>query len=199
MFTAEFLSNALSPDKAAVQEVLNRLTARYLEPKESRYYHTLGHINYGLKVYKELFTIPLTPVKFFAWAFHDSVYDSRMSDNEQRSADLLMREAPVLGLSMDESDEAGKYIIATHPSAEPINIINDIDLAILGSEPEAYNMYVEHIRKEYSWVEPEVWKAGRTGVLRQLLKRERLYISPEFDARFSAQAIENMKLELLSL
>ncbi len=195
MFTEEFLKYT-----PAGVSVLDRLMARYKEPVDSRFYHVWGHIEYGLSVYNRLFpTTPLPRVKLFAWGWHDSTYDSKQSDNEQRSANNLMHEAPALGMTMDESDEAGRYILSTNPSAEPISVINDIDLAVLGSEPFVYDAYVTSVREEYRWAEDALWKKGRTAVLRQMLKRDRLYITPEFENEFTLQAIENLSRELTSL
>lgn len=195
MFTEEFLTYA-----PAGESVLDRLIARYKEPVDSRFYHVWGHIEYGLSVYNRLFpSKPLSRVQLFAWGWHDSTYDSKQSNNEQMSADNLMHVASALGLTMDESDEAGRYILATSPSAEPISVINDIDLAVLGEEPLTYDSYVTSVREEYRWAEDELWKKGRTAVLRQMLKRDRLYITPEFENEFTLQAIDNLSRELTSL
>lgn len=193
-----FLKLAPTSDKLAVQEILDRLTERYLEPH--RFYHTLQHIEGGLEVYSEMFpTTPLPATKFFAWAYHDSVYDTKASDNEERSAGIFLRDASNLGFSMAESDEIATYIIATDPSAAPISVVNDIDLAGLGASPEVFDRNTENILKEYNWVEPEVWRKGRTAVLRQLLMRSQLYITAPFIAKFTQPAIENMKRALIIL
>jgi predicted metal-dependent HD superfamily phosphohydrolase len=196
VFTAEFLSHTTAK-RVVAQEVLNRLKDRYKEPH--RHYHTLAHIENGLKVHSELCSQPLQPLEFFAWVYHDAVYDTTQSDNEQKSAEVFMRDAKTLGFSMEDSDRVTKLILATAPSAEPLSVINDIDLIVLGAEPKVYDRYVKNIRKEYNWVEPEVWRKGRTAVLRQILKRPALYITEPFIEKFTLQAIENMSRELLSL
>lgn len=193
-----FLELAPTADKSTVQDIFNWLVERYMEPH--RFYHTLQHIQGGLKVYSQLFpTTPLSRTKFFAWAYHDSVYDTKASDNEERSAGVFLRDASHLGFSMAESDEIATYIIATNPSATPISVVNDIDLAELGAPPEIFDRNTENILKEYDWVEPEVWKKGRTAVLRQLLMRPQLYITAPFIAKFTQPAIENMKRALIQL
>jgi len=198
MLFTNFLSYAPTQDKDAVRGVFYRLWDRYQE--SHRYYHTVAHLYSGLKVHSDLCpNTSLTPIEFFAWSYHDSVYDTTLSDNEQKSADVFMRDAPILGFSMEDIDQVTRLILATNVSEEPISIINDIDLSGLGSEPKVYDVYTEQIRKEYQWVEPEIWAKGRSAVLRQLLKRERLYITPEFNSKFLTQAIENMNRELLSL
>jgi len=190
-FTDEFLRQAPTKDKQAVQEVLNKLLERYAE--SHRHYHTLSHLEKGLEVYYTLFSIPLPPLEFFAWAYHDSVYDSTRSDNEENSATIWWRDAHILGFSLTEADEGAKFIIATDPSAEPLSVINDMDLAELGAPPDVFNTNTEKIRKEYHWVEPEVWRRGRIAVLAQLLKRDKLYITKPFADKFTNQAQKNLK------
>jgi predicted metal-dependent HD superfamily phosphohydrolase len=191
-FADEFLRQAPIKNKQTVQEILDRLLERYAEPW--RHYHTLPHIQKGLEVYYSLFSKPLEPLKFFAWAYHDSVYDSTRSDNEENSAILWWRDAHTLGFSLAEADEGSTLIIATDPSAEPLSVINDMDLAELGASPEVFDANTEKIRKEYHWVEPEVWRKGRIAVLAQLLKRgDKLYLTQPFADKFGEQAKENLK------
>jgi predicted metal-dependent HD superfamily phosphohydrolase len=130
---------------------------------------------------------------------HDSVYDSRASDNEERSGILWMRDAAALGFSTEEAEQGNEYILATHPSATPISVLNDMDLAELGAPPEVFDQNTENIRKEYRWVEPEVWRSGRQAILTQFLHRDKLYITPEFADKFTLPAIENLKRAVLKL
>jgi len=191
MLTAEFLRQAPNKNKQVVQEILDKLLERYREPQ--RHYHVVPHLEKGLEVYYSLFSTPLKPVEFFAWAYHDSVYDSTRSDNEENSAIIWWRDAHTLGFSLAEADEGATLIIATDPSAEPLSVINDMDLAELGAAPDVFDANTEKIRKEYHWVEPEVWRKGRIAVLAQLLKRDKLYITHPFADKFAAQAKENLQ------
>jgi predicted metal-dependent HD superfamily phosphohydrolase len=197
LYTAEFLSYAPSKDKEGVSRVLGNLEKLYCEP--GRYYHTLDHVQNGLKVHHELCTTPLSPIEFFAWMYHDAVYDTTASDNEQKSALVFMRDASSLGVSVDDSDRVVQLILATDPSAVPLSIINDMDLAGLGAESKVYDLNTANIRKEYNWVEPDVWNKGRRAVLLQLLQRPELYITEPFISKFTLPAIDNMSRELFSL
>ena len=47
----------------------------------------------------------------------------------------------------------------------------DADLAVLGSEPAAYQAYVTGVRAEYGHVDDAAWATGRAAVLRGLLDR----------------------------
>jgi predicted metal-dependent HD superfamily phosphohydrolase len=194
-----FLLNAPAKDKLAVTEVFNRLIERYKEP--SRHYHTLEHILNGFKVYYQLFALTeqLPVLEFFAWMYHDAVYDTTQSDNEAKSAEVFMRDAPMLGFTMEDVDKVTQLILATEPSAEPLSVINDMDLAELGADPAVFDANTDNIRKEYYWVEPKVWRKGRIAVLSQILKRENLYVTKPFSDKFSNQAVENLKRAITNL
>jgi predicted metal-dependent HD superfamily phosphohydrolase len=193
----DFVMSAPQPDKQLVQDIFNKLADRYEEP--GRHYHTLSHIQNGLRVYYQLFNRVLEPTMLFPWMYHDSVYDSRASDNEQRSGVLWMRDAKALGFSTEDAEQGNSYILATDPSAEPISVLNDMDLAELGATPEVFDSNTDNIRKEYDWVEPEVWRKGRIAVLAQFLKRDRLYITQPFADKFTDPAIDNLKRAIIKL
>ena len=78
-------------------------------------------------------------------------------------------------------------------------VLLDADLAILGSEPAAYQAYVTGVRTEYGHVDAAAWATGRAAVLRGLLDRERLYCTAEATRRWDARAHANMAAELASL
>lgn len=192
-----FLLDSPTKDKKAVGGVFSSLITRYEE--SGRYYHVLEHLSKGLKVYYQLFNEPLPPLEFFAWMYHDAVYETTRSDNEAQSATVFMHDAPTLGFSMDDVDYVTRLILATDPSEEPLSVINDMDLAELGAEPDVFDANTANIRKEYDWVEPEVWRKGRIAVLVQLAKRGRLYITKPFADKFTDQAAENLKRAILKL
>ena len=110
-----------------------------------------------------------------------------------------MRDAEALGFSTEEAEQGNSYILATDPSAEPLSVLNDMDLAELGAAPDVFNRNTDNIRKEYDWVSEEVWRKGRSAVLMQFLKRDRLYITQPFADKFTAQAIENLKNAIIRL
>ena len=197
MFQAEFLKQAPNKNQNILQPILNSLVERYNEPP--RHYHNMAHIENGLRLYHEMHTQPLSPVDFFTWAYHDSVYDSTRSDNENKSAELFLKDSQVLGFKVEDIDKVIAGILSTNLSEEPLGVVNDLDLSGLGSDPTTYAQNTENIRKEYSWVSPDVWRTGRTAVLRQLLQRPTLYVTVPFFDCFTDQAIINMTEELEQL
>ena len=196
-FTYEFLNRAPNPNKTEVFNLLTPLINRYHEPH--RFYHNLPHITGGLDTYHQLSTESLSDSDFFAWAYHDFVYDPKLSNNEEQSAAMFMRDASILGFSMEEADKTAHTILSTNPAAEPVGIVNDIDFSFLGAPKEVYNQNIANIRKEYSWVRADVWRKGRVAVLNQILARPKLFVTPLFHKKFETQARKNMKREILSL
>ena len=192
-----FMLIAPTKDKIAAERIFNNLVARYNEP--SRHYHTLEHITKGIQTYTQLFHNLPPMLELFAWLYHDAVYETTRSDNESQSAAVFMKDASALGFTMDEVDRIVQLILATDPSAEPLSVVNDIDLAELGATPEQFDANTANIRKEYHWVEPEVWRKGRAAILTQLLKRDKLYVTETFANRFDFQAKENLKRAIAKL
>jgi|SRR5208282_44742 len=178
-----------------LKSVMKSLAARYIEPQ--RHYHTLGHITRGLNDYFKFFDV-MDPITFFAWLYHDSIYDPQASDNEARSAMVFERDNPELGFSVNDADKIVSLILSTTHTIHT-NLVTDIDLAGLGSSPEQYDENTRLIRMEYNFVPDDAWRQGRAAFLRTFLARPQLYFSPQFAAAYTLQARENMQRELSKL
>jgi len=165
---------------------------RYLEPH--RHYHTLGHIQFGFSEYFKFFD-KMSPITFFAWVYHDAVYEPTRDDNEARSAMVFEKDNPVLGFDVEDADKIISLILST-THTEHTNLVTDIDLAGLGLPPEEYDENTRLIRVEYNFASDEMWKAGRLAFLKRFLARPQLYFSPQFAGAYTLLARENMQREL---
>jgi predicted metal-dependent HD superfamily phosphohydrolase len=85
------------------------------------------------------------------------------------------------------------------PSGADAAVLLDADLAVLGSEPAAYQAYVTGVRAEYAHVDAAAWQVGRGQVLRDLLARRPLFATAPAQQRWAARAAANMTAELASL
>jgi predicted metal-dependent HD superfamily phosphohydrolase len=186
------LAPSASSTDLKVGRVWRSLTNRYLEPH--RHYHTLGHIQFGYREYFKFFD-KMDLVTYFAWAYHDSVYEPTRDDNEARSAMVFEQDNSILGFDVEDADKIVSLILST-THTEHTNIVTDIDLAGLGLPPEQYDENTRLIRIEYNFASDEMWKAGRMAFLKRFLARPQLYFSPQFAGAYTLLARENMQREL---
>jgi predicted metal-dependent HD superfamily phosphohydrolase len=178
--------------------VMKSLMARYFE--QQRHYHTFTHIQNGFWTYGQLVGEAMRSTTFFAWAYHDSVYDPHAENNEERSARVFMDDNRIIGFCQEDAARVVDLILSTTHVGET-NIVTDIDLAGLGSSLEVYQENTRRIRMEYNFVSDEVWAQGRTAFLKRFIARAeagKLYHSREFSAAYSARALDNMREEVQS-
>jgi predicted metal-dependent HD superfamily phosphohydrolase len=139
-------------------------------------------------------------VSFAAW-FHDAIYDTRKSNNEEKSAILATKALSELETAAETVTEVEQLVLATkrHESEglrPGVMIFLDADLSILGATEEIYLQYSEAIRREYAWVEVSLYHRERSRVLEGLLSRTRIYNTDEMYERFEAQARHNLSGEI---
>jgi predicted metal-dependent HD superfamily phosphohydrolase len=180
------------------------LVRAYAAPE--RHYHNLTHIEAMLDLlrsYEEALSDPQS-VEVAIW-FHDAVYDTRRHDNEEKSAELAADRLAGL-LSPDRIALIARMIRATagHHVPDGLNdaqrrdcaLFLDMDLSILGSEPDVFAAYEEAVRREYGWVPDALWREGRKKVLQGFLDRPAIYMSPQFHANHEAAARANLTRSL---
>ncbi len=189
---------------------IEALLVRYAEPH--RKYHTATHImvmlRHVLDVFQSMQVQPSTEV-IAACLYHDAIYDTTRGDNEELSATLATRELDGIGWSASRCGSVAAMIVATagHVVDAPDRvaadrdtaILLDADLAILGSDPGAYQAYVNGVRAEYSHVDDSQWLAGRSAVLRGFLGRPRLFATQFMYSTFEHRARANIEAELAAL
>lgn len=157
----------------------DRLVEAYSEPH--RHYHTLEHLGEMFRVVGRLAGVitEMPTVQLAVW-YHDIVYNSRASDNEELSADRAERDLAEFGVSDTVSATVRQLILATKHAAEVPHTPDaaaflDADLAILGASEARYARYADDVRKEYLWVPEDRYRAGRAAVLAGFLARARIY------------------------
>lgn len=170
------------------------LLRRYGEPH--RRFHSAAHLTQLLDLLDELDADRRSHLA--AW-FHDAVYQPGRRDNEQRSAQLARQRLIAAGFSEDDSDFVARAVLATagHKDADPaFDALLDADLAILGTNPDAYQRYRQAIREEFSGIPELLFKPARARFLRAMLERPSIYRTPLCRERFEAQARRNLQHEL---
>lgn len=173
-----------------------------------RRYHTLTHVMALLQLYADYQSNggavddPIA-LELAIW-FHDAVYVPGASDNEERSADLATRRCRRMGVPIETVQSVADLIMATkHPDGEPSHpdaaLIQDIDLAILGSDPARFRAYHCAIRIEYAHVAEQRYRLGRSTLLEGFLRRRPMYRTDWARRRFERTARANLTAALGAL
>nr|WP_320131714.1 hypothetical protein [uncultured Holophaga sp.] len=184
---------------AAPEGLQARLQEAYSEPH--RRYHTLGHLEACLSWAEDLEGVALHPAeRILALWFHDACYGLDSHDNEARSAGWAGEALAGAGATQGQIQRVRALIMATAhgaPSVDPEEqLIADLDLAILGAEPQAFATYEAQIRAEYGHVPRGAFDKARADILRSFLTREPLYQTTFFRERLEAQARLNLRTAL---
>jgi predicted metal-dependent HD superfamily phosphohydrolase len=128
--------------------------------------------------------------------FHDAIYDPRQHDNEKQSARWAVQVAQKIGLSLNIAERLRSLILATRHDAIPetpdAKTLVDIDLAILGTSEERFDLYERQVRQEYHWVSEDEFCQARRQILNRFLARPVLYNTTYFQERFEHQARTNL-------
>lgn len=171
---------------------------------KKRYYHTLQHLDNLLS--------QLTDVKseiqnwetiLFTLFYHDIIYNSIKSDNEEKSAELAEKRMKQISVPNDKIELCKKQILATKShiksTESDTNYFTDADLSVLGQNWETYLLYYKNVRKEYSIYPILVYNSGRKKVLNHFLSMDRIFKTDFFYNKFEKQAKQNLKQEIESL
>ncbi|MBR0776612.1 phosphohydrolase [Bradyrhizobium diazoefficiens] len=175
------------------------LSAAYAAP--GRHYHNLAHIEDCLAALARVEGLSAHEREILSEAiwWHDVVYDSARSDNEELSAQLAERH-----VRDDLRHEVGRLIRLTKAHEVQADdrlgaLLISIDLSILGAAPARYDAYAAAIRQEFIHVSDSDYRVGRAGVLRRFAARPVIFPDARFAATFDRQARDNLARELASL
>ncbi|RDZ28229.1 HD domain-containing protein [Lysobacter silvisoli] len=180
------------------------LQAAYAQPP--RAYHNFEHVREVLRHYGEVAAGPgwRQPAEVaLAVLYHDAIYEAGRRDNEARSAQLaaehIARYLPHAGIDVARVRElieltARHGQIGRDQVDEETALFLDGDMAILGAEPAAFDAYDRGIASEYRGHVPgPLFRLNRRRFLKALLKRERIYLSEHYHARYDAAARNNLR------
>jgi predicted metal-dependent HD superfamily phosphohydrolase len=178
------------------EEIYAALIARYSEPH--RRYHTLGHLGECLTQFESVQGLAVHPgeVEAALW-FHDAICDVGRSDNEERSAEWARTAANQAGVPSDVAERIHSLVMVTRHTGVPAGadeqLLVDIDLAILGADPQRFAQYERQIREEYALVPGEQFRQRRRAILGSFLDRQRVYSTAHFHDRLETAARANLR------
>jgi predicted metal-dependent HD superfamily phosphohydrolase len=176
--------------------IFANLVAAYAEP--ARAYHTAEHIQDCLAQLDLSRDISKRPdeVEAAIW-FHDAVYVPGGSDNEDRSARLAQTALLACAAPLETARRIAELVLATRhltvPRDPDAQLLCDVDLSILGREPEIFDEFERRIRREYQWVPDSAYRMARSEVLTSFLGRHPIYQTEYFRNRYETQARANLE------
>lgn len=191
------LLRAWAVDPIQARPAFDEVSYRYSEP--GRFYHTSDHVQAVLDTVESLGSSAsnLNAVKLAVW-LHDVIYDSKASDNEERSAEFAERLCQ--NLSISEGRVVASLILKTksHDAEDDpdAKVLLDADLAILGASARDYQNYAKQIRQEFAWVTEPNYRSGRQQVLTRFLIRPRIF---HFLSHLEEPARRNISAEIAQL
>ncbi len=186
----------LSGDGAATYR---QLLAAYSE--SHRKYHTLQHLSECMVALEAVRSAAphAAEVEFALW-FHDSVYDTKRSDNEARSAEWAKKTLSSSGASNESIQLVEDLILATKHDALPRTpdeqILIDVDLSILGAKEQRFAEFERQVREEYSFVPGFLFRMKRKSILRTFLERDHIYSTQHFRDLLEGAARRNLEMVL---
>lgn len=187
--------------------LIEQLKTRYAEPQ--RHYHTWAHVE-ALRGHFDRVQDKFHDATGVLWAlyWHDAIYDPQATDNEDKSADLMLAEAPPT-LAEPSLKLAERVIRATQKHQVPrglsdqdasdLALFLDIDLSILGAEEKIFDAYEAQIRAEYAFVPIDIYRQARAGILKGFLQRDRLYFSDHYHNLWETTARDNLRRSITRL
>lgn len=194
----ELLANYTDDDNLS-QELWTEIEKSYSDKK--RHYHTLAHLDNLL--------IQLTEVKseiknwnanLFTLYYHDIIYNSLKSDNEEKSAELAAKRMKQVSVPVSTIELCSNQILATKSHVKSAdsdtNYFTDADLSVLGQSWDVYTQYYKNVRKEYSIYPDFVYNPGRKKVLNHFLSMDRIFKTEYFYNKFEVQAKLNLQMEI---
>jgi predicted metal-dependent HD superfamily phosphohydrolase len=185
---------------ASVAVWYDRLTAAYSEPQ--RYYHTLQHLEECLSLMDLMKSGHLAKevavIEMALW-FHDAIYDPKLGDNEERSANLALEALEQASVAAPVVARIQHLILLTKEHRPVVDVsadeavLLDIDLAIFGKEAARFDEYERQIRSEYGWVTDGVYRVKRVEILGGFLQRNSIYLTSYMRSRFEQAARQNIQ------
>lgn len=192
----------LTDDSDLIETYWRELVMHYSKP--ARHYHNTYHLD---NILAELLPLKNTitdwQIIVFSLAYHDIIYNTLQSNNEEKSAAFARKRLSALPIPTHQIDKCSNQILATkgHNTSidEDTNIFTDADLSILGADEEKYKRYTGLIRKVYKIYPDFIYNPGRLKVLEHFLQMKNIYKTEHFSKKYEKQARINIEGEMRRL
>jgi len=177
--------------------LLTRLILSWSEP--NRHYHSLRHLQECLLLLERWGAhSPFHHHVGMALWFHDAIYDATRHNNEERSARWAYAALKALDVGSDDCRCIARLIRATRHDGgahegDDIDLMLDIDLAILGADRARFEEYERQVRLEYAHVDDAAFARRRARFVDSMLSREKIFRTEVARSELEVQARANLK------
>ena len=199
------LVSNFSDDQRQIIDTFDKILTFY--NSLGRYYHNLSHIGDMLTEAKKFIGMidDYDSILFAIW-FHDIIYDTKRSDNEEKSSEFAEKFLKNINYDVEKKKKVINLILKTRNHSHidlnedyDVKVFLDLDLLILGTNDELYRKYAENVRKEYSFVPDKIYVKERIKLLETFLNQEYIFKIERFRKQFEQMARKNIKSEINTL
>jgi len=208
---AAFVRSAVGAGATAERDDIRAVGEQLLDKWSSpgRRYHNLRHLVDVLARVDELAEETHEPdlVRLAAW-YHGAIFDAAdiaayaNRGGEDEVASALLARTDLLALGVPEARAARVHALvialvrhAANPTDFDCAVLCDADLAMLAADPQRYKVYLHDIRAEYEHLPVEHYLHARLRIVRKLIARPSLFVSP-LGAAWEEPARQNLSAEL---
>ncbi|KAK0097971.1 hypothetical protein PV326_012094 [Microctonus aethiopoides] len=178
---------------------------------EKRTYHNLDSLREKLSHYYEIKDQLKNPkALLLALFFQNYEYDPKALDGENQNLDHFNAFADEVEMPQDDelrnetcgllkaaaTNSTEEHKIGGAFGSEDAHYLLDLDMAVLGSTPDAYAEYRDKIRGEYSFLSEPMYTALRLKVLQNFVQIPNIFATKEFREKFEDQARQNIQAEV---
>ena len=177
--------------------IFTQIIDKYME-RGLTAYHTVEHLAHMFQLLDFAspgMTLEEKQELSLAIFYHDSFQDERESKDFMRRS--LTRARGIKG----DIDKIAQLILATdgheHTGEFFTDLLIDLDLSILGSEPGGYEGYMMSLSEEFvPEMGEEAYKSARLGFLKKMMARDNIFMNKVFVDAFEYLARANMSDEI---
>uniref|UniRef100_A0A1B6L420 Uncharacterized protein n=1 Tax=Graphocephala atropunctata TaxID=36148 RepID=A0A1B6L420_9HEMI len=181
---------------------------------EGRQYHDIQSLDEKFKYFSSIKSQLKNPVAVaFALFFQYLEYNPKSIDYNKKNIELfttffsdceLGLESPLYSEVLSLLEAADTSSTEEHKTdgaigSEDRHYFLDLDMVVLGSEPEQYIIYANKVKEEYHFLPQPVYNDLRVKVLQNFLQIPNIFATKEFREKYEAQARSNIQKEVDSL
>lgn len=191
-------------NKNIIETFYNEIAVNY--NSKTRFYHNFTHIKnmieFALSIKEKIVDFDTFILAIF---YHDVIYNSHKSNNEEESTKLAKKHLSSINFNIYKIDIISEMILRSknHSESKPndsneLKLFLDIDLLILASPKDIYKQYVSNIKQEYKHVPKIIFNSKRKQILKNIYSEKFIYKTSLFRNKYENLAKNNLLSEINS-